>query len=349
MTKTNRVNEIISQITAFSQETYRHEDLLPELLKLQKELISLVFNDVHAEDASLRIWDVENHFRKLNEKNGHIADEEIDKVIRGCRIICNMIKSEFSGRAGEQKAFWSLEKVRCKNQILKNIEFKNEKHRTELDAIVFTAKAVFVIEVKNPRKDIYIDEKGNYCRVDQTMTFDKNIGEKMSDKVFFLRQALKRVGVENPNIETLVVFTNNSIQVKNQYSYIKSCFLSELPFLIENYKGDNIFSDEDIAKMVEGVEESFCKESYPLPFDMQQFKKDFAVALAILEEFSTIQRECLDDVEENDSMSFGREEIKPSVKKNDSERRKNVLPIGIGTFSVVTIAWYAYKIIKKQY
>lgn len=42
MTKTNRVNEIISQITAFSQETYRHEDLLPELLKLQKELISLV-------------------------------------------------------------------------------------------------------------------------------------------------------------------------------------------------------------------------------------------------------------------------------------------------------------------
>lgn len=101
--------------------------------------------------------------------------------------------------------------------------------------------------------------------------------------------------------------------------------------------------------MVEGVEESFCKESYPLPFDMQQFKKDFAVALAILEEFSTIQRECLDDVEENDSMSFGREEIKPSVKKNDSERRKNVLPIGIGAFSVVTIAWYAYKIIKKQY
>lgn len=61
-----------------------------------------------------------------------------------------MIKSEFSGNAGERKAFWSIDTIRCKKTLLKNVEFRNGEHRTELDGIVFTDKAIFVIEVKNP-------------------------------------------------------------------------------------------------------------------------------------------------------------------------------------------------------
>lgn len=36
MMNEKRVNEIISQITAFSNDTYTRSEFLPELLKLQK-------------------------------------------------------------------------------------------------------------------------------------------------------------------------------------------------------------------------------------------------------------------------------------------------------------------------
>lgn len=73
MTNEKRVNEIVSQITAFSKDTYNKSEFLPELLKLQKELIDLTFN---AENGDLRLWDVERHLRKMNDERGHVADNE---------------------------------------------------------------------------------------------------------------------------------------------------------------------------------------------------------------------------------------------------------------------------------
>jgi len=285
MTKTNinRINEIAAQITACSKDAYHREEVLPELLDLQKQLINLVFNDTHAEIGRLRIWDVERHLEQMNVDCGHVADDLLARVLMNCKNICNLIKSEFSGNAGERKAFWSIDTIRCKKTVLKNVEFRNGEHRTELDGIVITDKAIFVIEVKNPSRDIYIDERGNYCRIGTTMTFDKNIGEKMNEKVSLLRDALAGSGIENFNIENIVVFTNNNIRVDNRYPHINTCFLSDMPHIIEKYSGDVSYSDEDILRMVASVSEAKCHEAYPLPIDMQQFKSDFATLLATLE------------------------------------------------------------------
>lgn len=285
MEKTNisRINEIIAQTTACSKEAYHREEVLPELLELQKQLINLVFDDTHAEIGRLRIWDVERHLEQMNEDCGHVADELLAQVLMNCKNICNLIKSEFSGNAGERKAFWSIDTIRCKKAVLKNIEFRNGEHKTELDGIVFTDKAIFVVEVKNPCRDIYIDERGNYCRIGTTMTFDKNIGEKMNEKVSLLKDALAVSGIESFNIENIVVFTNNNIRVDNRYPYINTCFLSDLPHIIEKYTGSINYSDEDIQKMVDSVSDAQCHEAYPLPIDMQQFKSKVATLLATLE------------------------------------------------------------------
>lgn len=61
----DRINKIISQITACSKDAYHREEVLPELLELQKQLINLVFNGTHAEIGRLRIWDVERHLKRL--------------------------------------------------------------------------------------------------------------------------------------------------------------------------------------------------------------------------------------------------------------------------------------------
>ena len=156
-----RVEEIKNSMNSFTKERYNKGDVLPELLSLQRELVNLTFNGIHAENANLKIWDVESHLDALNEECGHIADEEIEKFKAGCKIVCNTIKAEMSGQAGEYKACRSLETLHCKNVILRNIEFKLDDHRTELDIVVITEKAIFIVEVKNPAKDIYIDERGN--------------------------------------------------------------------------------------------------------------------------------------------------------------------------------------------
>lgn len=278
-----RIEEITSGMKTFTKELYHKSEVLTELLELQNEVVTITFNEEHAEKGKLKFWDVENHFEKMNTNCGNVADEQLEKFKADCRIICNTIKAEMSGQAGEKKAFRSLETLRCNNEIIKNVEFVLGDHRTELDAIVITEKGVFIIEVKNPAKDIYIDERGNYCRVSDTLIFDKNIAEKMNDKEYLLREALKKAGIENINIVNMVVFTNSSINVENKFPYINTCYLSELPYKIGGYIGERIYTDDDIDAMVTAIEENRCHEEYPMPIDMQEFKVEFATLMATLE------------------------------------------------------------------
>ena len=53
-----RKSEIINAMPSFSKERYPKSELLPELFKLQSELVDLTFNGDHAENAQLKIWDV---------------------------------------------------------------------------------------------------------------------------------------------------------------------------------------------------------------------------------------------------------------------------------------------------
>ena len=244
-----RIEEILASMSSFSKKLYKKQEVLPELLLLQKELVSLTFNNEHAEKSDLRIWDVENHLDKLNEECGHIVDEQLESFKDDCKIICNTIKAEMSGQAGERKAFKSLETLRCKHIILKNVELVKGDHRTELDAVVITEKAVFIIEVKNTTKNIVIDDRGNYCRrCEQGLLFDKNIGENMNEKEYLLREALALVGIEDIKIINLVVFTNSNVFVENNYPYINTCYLSNLPHKISNHCGDTLYSGEEMKK-----------------------------------------------------------------------------------------------------
>lgn len=99
-----RIEEIKSGMNSFTKNLYNKSEVLPELFALQSELVNLTFNGNHAENANLRIWDVEAHFDKLNEECGHVANTEIAKFKEGCKVICNTIKAEMSG---QNKLFWS--------------------------------------------------------------------------------------------------------------------------------------------------------------------------------------------------------------------------------------------------
>lgn len=280
-----RISEIESKLTAFRKDNYSKKDLLSEMLKLQEEIINTTFNATHAENSSLRLSDVDRHLTQLNEDCGHVADDLLAKFSAGQKQLREMIKGQISGDKGEMKATKSLQTVSRNVKVLRNIELKNDDYRTEIDIIAITNDSLFLIEVKNTSKDVVIDERGNYLRVTYggDLAFDKNIGEKMNEKEHLMRTLLKNSGYEDLPIKSLVVFTNSSIHVTNNYEYIKECYLSQLPHIIDNSTSNYVMTDKQIIKLTECIFEAHCKESYPVKMDMKSFKSTFATLLAKLE------------------------------------------------------------------
>lgn len=286
MSRAERVNEILMDMTAFRKEAYQKEEILDELLELQKNLVNATFSEDHAGKGSLRIWDVEKHLERLNSERGNIANAELEAFEEKCKFICNLIKAEISGRSGEEKAFRALDLIYGKKRIIKNCEMAEGNERTELDAVVVTPKGIFIIEVKNTSKDITIDANGNYYKSGVYMNWDSNIGEKMNLKQKLLCNALAKAGFDkDAKIQNIVVFTtNNRIEVICRYEYIKTCFLSILPHVINKFKGYPIYSDKDMDAIVTAIEDARCRESYPMEIDMAQFKLDFAELMTTLEQ-----------------------------------------------------------------
>lgn len=280
---TERVNELRASMRSFGKDKYQKSELLAEMFALQQEIVSLTFNQDHAALAELRIWDVEKHLEQMNEKLGNVADEELQRFVESSKVLCNLIKAEISGNRGEAKVFRTLEFIKSRNYVLKNVELSDGNIRTELDAVVITPSAITIVEVKNTAKDIFIDEVGNYFRTGEFLRLDCNIGEKMQIKEKLLRNALATLGYEEVEINSVVVFTNNRIEVQNKFEGVKTCFASQLSYKVEGNRAGVIFSDEDMDVIKECIETAENKEAYPFEFDVEQYKLDFATLMAKLE------------------------------------------------------------------
>ena len=278
-----RIEEIMTSMQSFNENAYHKSELLPELINLQQEVVNLTFNKDHAEKGILRLQDVEKHFEVMNKNLGNVADKELEKFKEGSLSVCNMIKAEISGNKGEQKVFGRHETLKGRHIILKNVELRDDGARTELDAVVITHKAVFIIEVKNTAKDVFIDEIGNYYRNGDYQKLDSNIVDKVLTKEQLLRRALATIGYEDVEIKSLVVFTDNYIEVKNYFKQLTTCFLSQMTYIIDEYKSEEGFSSGEMEKMGRAIEASNCYEAYPVEMDMNQFKHDFATLMATLE------------------------------------------------------------------
>ncbi len=298
MMRTSRTNEMVEAMKSFRKEKYQKSELLTEMFALQQEIVGLTFNGDHASTADLKIWDVEKHLEQLNQNCGNVADGELQRFMDGSKTLCNLIKAEISGSRGEAKAFRTLQYIRSKNIILKNVELSDGEFKTELDAVVITPGTVTIIEVKNTAKNIFIDENGDYFRTGEFLKWDCNIAEKMTLKEELLRKVLASDGMEHIQIRSIVVFTDNRIEVQNKYSRIRTCFVSQLAYIIDGFKSNRHLTDEEMEHIEGLVRTAESRESYPFDFDVAQYKLDFATVMAILEETSAKdeEAECEEEV-----------------------------------------------------
>lgn len=278
----NRVTEIATSFKSFMKDTYHKTEVLPELFALQSELVEKTFGD-GTSASELKIWDVERRLDEMNTECGGVATIQIESFKKDCKYICNLIKAEISGNRGETKAFDSLSRIRGEHIILKNIELSNAESRSELDAAVITRNGAFIVEVKNTSRNIFIDEEGNYYRTGEFLRWDSNIGEKMQVKKNLLREVLDEKGLVDIPIYEIVVFTNNRVEVQNKCATLKTCFLSQLPYIIDKCR-DTFISFSEMELVVQAVTAANIERSYPFEFDVEAFKMNFASILVTFEE-----------------------------------------------------------------
>lgn len=281
---TNRANEIINSFTSFRKNAYYKSEELPELLKLQEEIVKLTFGDDKADLEKQRIWDVERYFEEKNKELNGITTAELEDFEEDCKDFCNMIKGIISGSKGEARAFRSLDKVRCPNSILKNVELTTDEVRTELDAVVVTKGGVSIVEVKNTAKNVFIDEEGNYYRTGEYLRWDSNIGAKMMARENLVKEMLSAAGYESVPVRGIVVFTDNRIEVRNRCEGLTTCFVSQLPHLIDENQPTGSLEEADIEVISQAIEARRCKEAYPIKFDATQLKQHFAELMVAVEQ-----------------------------------------------------------------
>lgn len=283
MKKEERINQIVKSMDAFSNEEYLKKDLLNEYYKLERQVVETTFNKEHVEEGKLTLKNVYQHFQSVCNEHGNQLIEEFRKFSDLNYAVVNGIRKITSGDLGESKAYKSLETLKCKNKVVRNLELSKDDHKAEIDLIVITQKAVFVIEVKNTKRDIRIDENGNYVKVGKSEFIDCVIGEKMNEREFLVRNYLEENGIKNPNIVSLLVFTNSSVKVENNYPYITHCFLGSMPHIIQNYEGQTIYNLKEVEKMYDSLNKKEAVATFKPDCDIKAYKRAFANLLVSVE------------------------------------------------------------------
>ena len=280
----SRITEIVNSFTACTKDAYQREEALPELMKLRDEVVKLTFKNDYVDDGSLKLWDAEKYLEKLNEEYDGVATEELKRFKSNCKDLCNKIKGDINGHKGEQKTFSRLERVRCSNRVLRNVEITTDEIRTELDAVVVTKGCVYIVETKSTTKDIFIDEEGNYNLTGDYLKCDKNIKDKLKERENLIEWILKEAGYEKMPVKSILVFTNNKNTVKNHCDDVKAVFISELPYLIEENIPIMGITDQDLDVISKAIEKEQKTEAYPITFEVDQLKRNFALLTIKLED-----------------------------------------------------------------
>lgn len=258
---------------------YHNSEILNKYIDLQKEMIERVFG---TESEGKGLEDVYQYMEKLNRKKGGVATTQLAVFKKDAAYLPKTIASRRSGCNGEKMMFKSLETIKGRNIVLKNVELSFDGHQTELDALVLTKKGAIIVEAKNTSRDVIITSSGNLKRqrMDGKYDTDCSLGLRMNDKEYVLRKALERSDYKRAPIKSVVVFTNSDIIVDNQNEYIKTCSLSELPHVIGRIVSNSCgvtYSFDEMQNMAYAVEKSrvclSCKDDKNLKRIKDNFEK----------------------------------------------------------------------------
>lgn len=290
MNKEARAQEIIERFGGAGEGYYRHEEVLAEYNRVVETMADVVFGDRQEELCRHTVQDVAKRLKERAGECGMTGCESFHRIKKDLMELDNRIQAEQAGRWGENLAFQKLEAMSGPYKLIRNVELDGEKGRTEIDGIVLTRKAIFILEIKNTKRDVYIDEKGCYTTLGTHETDEGNIRWKMHYRYVCLKECLKKMSVPYLKIVQLVVFTNETSKLTNRCDKVNAVYLSQLQKTMESYMGRELYSDLDVSNMARYIEQARGTTAYPIAFAITNLKMDFAQFIAELEEAEEITR-----------------------------------------------------------
>ena len=271
---------LLSSLKGLSKDVYSREELLPEMDQLEKEMAQIVFEDgldIPAEYVHMSY--IMKHLHEMNNVAGNVADQELKRLSRLASIFSNHVRAQQSGITGEDRVEQYLDYMKANHVVLRNLQLSDGVHNTEIDFLVLKQGVATIVEVKNSKRDIYIDEVGDMYKIGRYENFDSHLGAKMDFRAEVIKQLLKDAGFENMKIEKVVVFTNNRIQVQKDYRGFRVCFLSRLPHLIDDFYGTGVIQfTKHLQQIADFIQSKDLNEYYPFDVDVQEFKEAFVDA-----------------------------------------------------------------------
>lgn len=271
---------LLSSLKGLNKDVYSREELLPEMDQLEKEMAQIVFEDgldIPAEYVHMTY--IMKHLHEMNNEARNVADQELKKLSRLASIFSNHVRAQQSGITGEDRVEQYLGYMKSNHVVLRNLQLSDGVHNTEIDFLVLKQGVATIVEVKNSKRDIYIDEAGDMYKIGRYENFDSHLGTKMDFRAEVIKQLLKDAGFENMKIEKVVVFTNNRIQVQKDYRGFRVCFLSRLPHLIDDFYGTGVIQfTKHLQQIADFIQSKDLNEYYPFDMDVQEFKESFVDA-----------------------------------------------------------------------
>ena len=282
MTKTNKTNEILNQLTAFSDESYPRDEYISQLLLLQKEMFMIAYNNNPPEEKPY-FYETSKHLREINNKM-HLADEAIKSYNKASSILTKDLTKQISLKIGRNKIHSALEQLNCYNRVIYDVGLEYYGEKTTIDIVVITEQGIFLIDVMNSKKNIYIDEKGMCYKTGNVTERHSDIAEKIRLKRAALNQLLNKVGYSHNEFINVISFSNNTINVHNSYKSKKVARANAIPFKIDNYSSEFRLSSWDIDQIADYIEREKLTHGYTAPVDIAEFKKLFAEIIATFEQ-----------------------------------------------------------------
>ena len=271
---------LLSSLKGLNKDVYSREELLPEMDQLEKEMAQIVFEDgldIPAEYVHMTY--IMKHLHEMNNEARNVVDQELKKLSRLASIFSNHVRAQQSGITGEDRVEQYLGYMKSNHVVLRNLQLSDGVHNTEIDFLVLKQGVATIVEVKNSKRDIYIDEAGDMYKIGRYENFDSHLGTKMDFRAEVIKQLLKDAGFENMKIEKVVVFTNNRIQVQKDYRGFRVCFLSRLPHLIDDFYGTGVIQfTKHLQQIADFIQSKDLNEYYPFDMDVQEFKESFVDA-----------------------------------------------------------------------
>lgn len=271
---------LLSSLKGLSKDVYSREELLLEMDLLEEEMAQIVFEDgLDIPSEYVHMSYIMKHLHIMNNAAGNVADDELKKLSRLSNVFSNHVRAQQSGITGEDKVEHYLGYMKSNHMVLRNLQLSDGVHNTEIDFLVLKQGVATIVEVKNSRRDVYIDENGDMYKTGRYENFDSHLGAKMDFRAEIIKQLLKDAGFENMRIEKVVVFTNNRIQVQKDYRGFRVCFLSRLPHLIDDFYGTGVIQfTKHLQQMADYIQSKDLNAYYPFEMDVQEFKEAFVDA-----------------------------------------------------------------------